>query len=243
MGAGRGHRVSDADNAAHILVVDDDRRLRELLRKYLSENGFFVTVAEDAASAAAKLEGLEFDLLVLDIMMPGETGLEFAAAQRAKGFATPILMLTAMGDADDRIGGLEAGADDYLVKPFEPRELLLRINNILKRRPVQAPPPAAPRIMRFGSWRWNPEREELVSDGGLEPRMLTTAEASLMRVLAQRPGEIVSRDELIERSAVTGNARTVDVQVVRLRRKLDDDARQPRYLVTVRGEGYVLRPD
>lgn len=243
MDAGRGRRVSDADNAAHILVVDDDRRLRELLRKYLSENGFFVTVAEDAASAAAKLAGLEFDLLVLDIMMPGETGLEFAAAQRAKGFATPILMLTAMGDADDRIGGLEAGADDYLVKPFEPRELLLRINNILKRRPVQAPPPAAPRIMRFGSWRWNPEREELVSDGGLEPRMLTTAEVSLMRVLALRPGEIVSRDELIERSAVTGNARTVDVQVVRLRRKLDDDARQPRYLVTVRGEGYVLRPD
>lgn len=235
--------MSDADNAAHILVVDDDRRLRELLRKYLSENGFFVTVAEDAASAAAKLAGLEFDLLVLDIMMPGETGLEFASAQRAKGFATPILMLTAMGDADDRIGGLEAGADDYLVKPFEPRELLLRINNILKRRPVQAPPPAAPRIMRFGSWRWNPEREELVSDGGLEPRMLTTAEVSLMRVLALRPGEIVSRDELIERSAVTGNARTVDVQVVRLRRKLDDDARQPRYLVTVRGEGYVLRPD
>jgi two-component system phosphate regulon response regulator OmpR len=235
--------VSDADNAAHILVVDDDRRLRELLRKYLSENGFFVTVAEDAASAAAKLEGLEFDLLVLDIMMPGETGLEFAAAQRAKGFATPILMLTAMGDADDRIGGLEAGADDYLVKPFEPRELLLRINNILKRRPVQAPPPAPPRIMRFGTWRWNPEREELASDDGQEPRTLTTAEASLMRVLAQRPGEIVSRDELIERSAVTGNARTVDVQVVRLRRKLDDDARQPRYLVTVRGEGYVLRPD
>lgn len=230
------------DEQPHILVVDDDTRLRELLRRYLSSNGFLVTAAKDAADARARLEGLAFDLIVLDIMMPGENGLDLTASLRRTS-DVPILLLTARGEADDRIAGLEAGADDYLSKPFQPRELLLRINSILRRqaRPAEPPPPAAPAALRLGPLLYIPERDELRS--GEEVIRLTTAEASLMRILAASPGVTFTREELAERSRDVGNARSIDVQVTRLRRKIETDPREPRYLQTVRGEGYVLRPD
>jgi two-component system phosphate regulon response regulator OmpR len=226
-----------SEGLPHILVVDDDTRLRQLLRKYLMDHGFMVATARDAADARAQLDGLSFDLIVLDVMMPGETGLELTAALRRTS-EIPILLLTARGEPDDRIAGLEAGADDYLAKPFEPRELVLRINAILRR----LPPPGEPvRTLRLGRWTWHPDRDELRC--GDEILRLTTAEAALLRVLAADPGVTLSREDLTERARIDGNARSVDVQVTRLRRKIEDDPRQPRYLHTVRGEGYVLRPD
>ena len=224
----------------HVLVVDDDTRLRELLRKYLAGNGFLVTTAADAADARAKLQSLAFDLIVLDIMMPGESGLELTEWLR-RDSAIPILLLTARGEPDDRIAGLEAGADDYLAKPFNPRELLLRINSILRRQASRPADPAPPQPVKLGPMIYLPDRDELRA--GEEVIRLTTAEAGLLRVLAASPGTIFSREELTERSKVAGNARTIDVQVTRLRRKIEPDPREPRYLHTVRGEGYVLRPD
>ncbi len=223
------------ETAPHILVVDDDTRLRELLRKYLMENGFSVTTASDAADARANLAGIDFDLLVLDVMMPGEDGLELTRAIR-RDSRVPILLLTAMGEAEDRINGFERGADDYLVKPFEPRELVLRIQTILRRTE-----PTEQAEVRFGSRRFVVPRKQLLE--GDRPVHLTTAEASLLRSLARHAGETMSRDALIRDSRIVGNARTVDVQITRLRRKIEPDPRAPRYLQTVRGEGYVLVPD
>lgn len=230
------------EDQPHILVVDDDTRLRELLRKYLASNGFLVSTARDAADARAQLGGLAFDLLVLDIMMPGESGLSLTESLRRER-DLPILLLTARDEPDDRIAGLEAGADDYLAKPFNPRELLLRINSILRRQAARPPEPAVPPAtpVRLGPLTYLPDRDELRQ--GDEVIRLTTAEASLLRILAASPGVTFTRDELTERSKVAGNARTVDVQVTRLRRKIEADPREPRYLHTVRGEGYVLRPD
>jgi two-component system phosphate regulon response regulator OmpR len=222
----------------HLLVVDDDTRLRGLLARYLGEQGHIVTTAESALAARALMRSLAFDLLVLDVMMPGETGLDFARALRAQGSATPILMLTARGEAEERIAGLEAGADDYLPKPFEPRELLLRIAAILRRA---APPREEAPLVRLGRWRFDPARSELIA--GDETVRLTDAETGLLSVLAETPGEIVSREELVERSTGAVNERSIDVQVNRLRRKIEADPRAPRYLQTVRGSGYVLRPD
>ena len=222
---------------AHVLVVDDDLRLREVLRKYLIRNGFMVTTAEDAADARAKLKSLSFDLIVLDVMMPGESGLELTDSLRREN-PVPILLLTARGEPDDRIAGLEAGADDYLSKPFEPRELVLRMNSILRRVPKPADP--APEV-RLGAWLFVPDRDELRN--GDEIVRLTSTEAGLLRILSAQPGTILSREELAERVGVAGNARTVDVQVSRLRSKIEPDPKLPRYLHTVRGEGYVLRPD
>jgi two-component system phosphate regulon response regulator OmpR len=226
-----------SEELPHVLVVDDDKRLRDLLRKYLSDNGFMVSTAADAADARGKLASFGFDLLIVDIMMPGEDGLTFTASLR-RDSQVPILLLTARGESDDRIAGLEAGADDYLAKPFEPRELVLRMNSILRRVPRSAEPP--PEI-RLGRWLYDAEREAL-RDGD-EIVRLTAAEASLLTVLAANPGLILTREDLSERSRVSCNVRTVDVQVTRLRRKIEPDPRLPRYLVTVRGEGYVLRPD
>jgi len=222
----------------HLLVVEDDQRLRDRLRKYLCDNGFLITVAGNAAEARARLAALSFDLIVMDVMMPGESGLELTAALR-KTLSTPILVLTAMSEAEHRIAGLESGADDYLPKPFEPRELVLRINNILRRVAPPAPPPAGP--VRLGALVYDPERDELRQ--GSERIRLTSAEASLLRVLADHAGAVLSREELTEKSRISGNARTVDVQVTRLRRKIEPDPKMPRYLHTVRGEGYMLRPD
>jgi two-component system, OmpR family, phosphate regulon response regulator OmpR len=223
----------------HILVVDDDDRLRELLRKYLNENGFLIASAANAGEARTKLAGIEFDLVVLDIMMPGETGLSLAADLR-KTNPVPILMLTAMGEIDDRIKGLESGADDYLPKPFEPRELVLRINSILRRAPKPAAA-GAPAAVTLGAVSFDLGRRELSRDG--KPVRLTTLEAALLGALAEQPGAILSREELIQRTGTEATGRAVDVQVTRLRRKIEDDPKLPRYLQTVRGKGYVLRPD
>lgn len=229
-----------APEAAHILVVDDDSRLRELLRKFLMDRGFRVTTAANSAEAEVKFGLIDFDLMVLDVMMPGEDGM--ALTRRLRQTRTvPILLLTARAEAPDRIAGLTSGADDYLPKPFEPDELLLRIQAILRRAP---PPSAAPAEIRFGPFRFDLGREELLHniDGGSEqPVRLTAAEASLLKVLAARPDAPVSRQELLQRSRISGNERTVDVQVTRLRRKIESDPRLPRYLQTVRGAGYVLR--
>lgn len=219
----------------HILVVDDDTRLRELLRKYLMENGFRVTTAYDAANARANLAGLDFDLLVLDVMMPGENGLELTRAIR-RDSRVPILLLTAMGEPDDRIKGFERGADDYLVKPFEPRELVLRIQTILRRTET-----TVWAEVRLGSRRFDVPRKQLLE--GDRPVHLTTIEGSLLRSLARHAGETMSRDALIRDSRIVGHARAVDAQIARLRRKIEPDPRAPRYLQTVRGEGYILMPD
>ncbi len=228
------------DQGAHILVVDDDERIRTLLKRYLARSGFYVSVARDAAQARRLLAGLEFDLLVVDVMMPGEDGLALTAAIRPE-IATPILLLTARGEPDDRIEGLEAGADDYLPKPFEPRELLLRIAAILRRaRPAPAPAPEPPRTLALGDVRYDVARGELWR--GAEPIRLTTTESALMRVLARFPHEPVDRRTLLA-ELDDAQERAVDVQVTRLRRKIEIDPRAPRYLQTVRGAGYMLTPD
>jgi two-component system, OmpR family, phosphate regulon response regulator OmpR len=234
--------VSDAP-AAHVLVVDDDARIRELLRKFLTRSGFWVTVARDAAHARKLLEGLEFDILVLDVMMPGEDGLQLTAALRDH-MTTPILLLTARGDADDRIKGLEAGADDYLPKPFEPRELLLRIGAILRRVPRPVPRAEPPRTLQLGEVRYDVSRGELWR--GRAPIRLTATESMLMRIFAARAHEPVTRQELVGDlggGVAEAQERAVDVQITRLRRKIEDDPRAPRYLQTVRGSGYMLAPD
>jgi len=226
----------------HILVVDDDDRLRALLRRYLAEQDFIVTTAIHAADARAKLKSLSYDLMVLDVMMPGESGLELTRslneAAGASARRLPILLLTARGEASDRIEGFEMGADDYLQKPFEPRELLLRINAILRRIPK---PVVVVQELKLGLWRYVPQRDELCSDR--ETVRLTDMEAGLMRILSAEPGVPLSREMLAERSKGEVNDRTIDVQVTRLRRKIEEDAKNPRYLVTVRGEGYMLMPD
>ncbi len=223
----------------HILVVDDDTRLRDLLRKYLMDNGFRVTVAADSGQARHQLESLEFDLIVLDRMMPGEDGLSLARSLRT-GNDVPILMLTAMGEVEARIDGLEAGVDDYLAKPFEPRELLLRIRMILRRSPLTTEETVVGEIV-FGHCRFLTERELLVNDDG--PIRLTTTETSLLRTLAENIGQVLSRSDLAQRCDIKGSERTIDVQVTRLRRKIEPNPKLPRYLQTVRGRGYVLRPD
>lgn len=221
----------------HILVVDDDARLRKLLARYLAEHGFLVATAENAADARSKLASFTFDLIVLDLMMPGESGLSLAADLRRRS-GVPILMLTAMGEPEDRIAGLEKGADDYMVKPFEPRELLLRIGNILRRVPQAS---ALPTVVHLGGMVFDMEREELRR--GEQPVKLTSVETALLGALARRAGVALRREELIELTGAAGGDRAIDVQVTRLRRKIETDPRDPRYLQTVRGRGYVLKPD
>ena len=230
--------IIDNENA-HILVVDDDERLRKLLKKYLCDNGFRVTTSEDAESTRKKIRNIIFDLIVLDRMMPGETGLELAKSLKLSQ-TVPILMLTAMSETENRIEGLEAGVDDYLIKPFEPRELLLRIHAILRRLPVQSDD-IEPSSIRMGPLIFNIKREELKS--GSKIIGLTTTEARLLKILAVGTGRVFAREDLIELLNQGGGARTVDVQVNRLRHKIEEDAKVPRYLQTIRGQGYILRPD
>ena len=226
------------DTDPHLLVVDDDMRLRELLRRYLSDSGFRVTGAADAAEARAQLASFAFDLVVLDVMMPGESGIELTRSLRQRAAPhVPVLLLTAMGEPEDRVNGLEQGADDYLAKPFEPRELVLRIRNILQRRPE----PVDASEVRFGIFRFDLARAELFRGG--DTVHLTTAETGLLASLAQQAGRPVSREELSQSAAFSGNIRNVDVQMTRLRRKIEHDPRYPRYLQTVRGTGYVLKPE
>ena len=229
------------DLPSHLLVVDDDERIRGLLQKFLIRNGFLVTTARDAAQARRLLAGLDFDLLVLDVMMPGEDGISLTRDLR-RAMTTPILLLTAKGETQNRIEGLEAGADDYLVKPFEPKDLLLRINAILRRMPQLRPADTGPKSLQLGAVRYDPERGELWR--GADLIRLTATEAQLMRAFAATPGSAIPRTRLVgdlDRDA--GGDRAVDVQITRLRRKIEDDPKQPRYLQTVRGEGYMLQPD
>lgn len=218
----------------HVLVVDDDERLRTLLRKYLVDNGYAVTTAGDAAEARDQLAAIAPDLIVLDVMMPGESGTALTKSLRTRS-AVPILLLTAMGAAADRIAGLELGADDYLAKPFEPRELLLRIAGILRRAPREA----ETRLIKFGAFTFEPLRGELRK--GSELVHLTAAEIQLLALLAGAAGEPLSREHLAGRTGAL--PRAVDVQVTRLRKKIEADPRRPRYLQTVRGRGYVFWPD
>lgn len=222
----------------HILVVDDDTRLRELLRSFLSRNGFRVSVAGHAAEARLRLAALDFDLIVLDVMMPGETGLDFAVELRRTD-DVPILMLTAMGETKDRIAGLETGVDDYLGKPFEPRELLLRIQSVLRRNRPAAEVPSEPQPnVTFGPYQFDLELGELEHKGKRVP--LTDAETALLRALTARLGEVLSRETLCKSIGAAVNERAIDVQVTRLRRKIEPDPSFPRYLRTVRGQGYRL---
>lgn len=231
------------DPQAHLLVVDDDERIRGLLQKFLIRNGFLVSIARDAAQARRLLSGLEFDLLVLDVMMPGEDGISLTRDLRRTS-QVPVLLLTAKGEAANRIEGLEAGADDYLVKPFEPKELLLRINAILRRVPQARAAVPAPKMLQLGAVRYDIDRGELWR--GAELVKLTATEAQLMRAFAAQPGVAISRDRLAGDAGTEdagGQERAVDVQITRLRRKIEDDPKSPRYLQTVRGEGYMLQPD
>ncbi|AMY71490.1 response regulator [Frigidibacter mobilis] len=230
---------------AHLLIVDDDERIRGLLQKFLARNGFLVTAARDAAQARRLLSGLEFDMIVLDVMMPGEDGISLTRDLRRR-MAVPILLLTAKGETSERIEGLEAGADDYLAKPFEPKELLLRINAILRRAPQAAA--KGPKFIHLGPVRYDLDRGELWQGDALV--RLTATEAALMRIFAGRAGEPISRQTLVEElgrdkggAAEQAQERAVDVQITRLRRKIEGDPKEPRYLQTVRGAGYMLMPE
>ncbi len=228
----------------HLLVVDDDERIRGLLQKYLIRNGFLATATRDAAHARRVLSGLEFDLIVLDVMMPGEDGVSLMRSLRDNDITTPILLLTAKAETEDRITGLEAGADDYLSKPFEPKELLLRINAILRRAPVVQVAPETPKFLTLGTIRYDMERGEIWRGGTLV--RLTATESLLMRIFSAAPREPLSRAKLVEklgRDRGQAQERAVDVQITRLRRKIEQDPRQPRYLQTIRGAGYMLVPD
>ena len=230
----KGATGAPEDNAPHLLVVDDDTRIRNLLSLFLTEKGYRVTTAATAAEARRKLEALEFDLLVLDVMMPGESGIELTRSLRQTR-EVPILMLTALSETDARIDGLEAGADDYLSKPFDPRELLLRVNNILKRG-MPAQPVQAEQVV-FGPFTFHISRRELKR--GAEVIRLTDREQEIMVLFSVRAGDTVPRHELVRNEAETGE-RTIDVQINRLRRKIEVDPANPVYLQTVRGIGYKL---
>ncbi len=236
-----------ADTNPHILIVDDDERIRGLLQKFLIRNGFLASVARDAAQARRLLQGLDFDLIVLDVMMPGEDGITLTQDLR-KTMDCPILLLTAKGEAQDRIAGFEAGADDYLPKPFEPKELLLRIGAILRRMPQPEASQNLPKLLHLGAMRFDIDRGELWQ--GDQPLRLTATEVALMRIFATHVNSSVTRQQLVEelgRDKMAGGdpaqERAIDVQITRLRRKIEADPKQPRYLQTVRGAGYMLVPD
>ena len=228
---------------AHLMIVDDDERIRILLQKFLMRHGFLVTAARDASHARRILTGLDFDMLILDVMMPGEDGLSLCRSIRETS-QTPILLLTAKGETGNRIEGLEAGADDYLQKPFEPKELLLRINAILRRMPETPAEDSVPKILNLGDIRYDLERGEMWQAEDLV--RLTATEMQLMKIFSAKPGEPISRNKLVEelgRDRGQAQERAVDVQITRLRRKIETDPKQPRYLQTVRGAGYMLAQD
>lgn len=225
------------DRPPHLLLVDDDDRIRDLLKRFLAQAGARVSAAGDAASARKLLEAMDFDLLILDVMMPVEDGFSLAESVR-RSSKVPIVLLTARGMPEDRIRGLSIGADDYVAKPFEPQELALRINAILRR--TVANRGGAPELIAFGPYTFNGARGELLREGAQV--RLTEAEVALLRLLAARPGEVISREELARRTGA-GLERSVDVQMTRLRRKIETDARAPVYLQTVRGVGYRLSAD
>lgn len=225
--------------AKHILVVDDDTRLRSLLQRFLRENGFFVSVAKCASEARHFLSQYKFDLLIVDIMMPEESGLEFLSSLRQDS-AIPVILLTAMGEAADRIIGLESGADDYLPKPFEPKELVLRVRNILKRTPVEKS--AEVEKLNLGLCFYDLQKKELQSKTGLLIH-ITPVEQALLNVLGSKSGQVFTREKLAEILGAGQSPRSIDVQITRLRKKIEQDSKNPRYLQTVRGKGYMLLPE
>ena len=222
----------------HILVIDDDTRLRALLQRYLQENGFAVSSAKDADTARMFLNQYVFELLIVDVMMPGETGLEFLQKLRQTSLV-PAIVLTAMGETQDRISGLESGADDYLSKPFEPKELVLRINNILRRMPAKA---AKSNLLKLGDFTFDLKTNELKDKNG-EIVHITPLEQTLLIVLGSKNGQIFSRDKLAELLKTGESSRSIDVQITRLRKKIEKDSKNPRFLQTVRGKGYMLLTD
>ena len=225
----------------HLLVVDDDERIRSLLQQFLVQDGYLISTAENAEQARILLSGIEFDLIILDVMMPGQDGISFAGELRNLGNNTPILLLTARGETEDRIKGLEAGADDYLPKPFEPKELLLRINAILRRMPDLKEDKMMPKTLDFGNLKYDVARNELW-DGEKQVRLMTT-ESQLMKIFTSALGEPISRADLVTslgRDVSLAQDRAIDVQITRLRRKIEVNPSQPRYLQTVRGAGYML---
>ncbi len=230
----------DDEKPLHILVVDDDERLRKLLKRYLCENGFRISSAESAKEARDMLKFLQHDAMVLDVCMPGEDGVELTYALREEGKDLPIILLTARGEPEDRIAGLEAGADDYLGKPFEPKELLLRLKAQLRRLKPPSPTDNL-RVVKLGELEFDPVRGLLSGKEGIIH--LTGGEIALLTVLARRPNEILSREDIAQNTGVEEiGERAVDVQVTRLRRRIENDPKQPRFLHTVRGRGYVLKP-
>ena len=227
----------------HILVVDDDQRIRSLLKKFLVQNGYWTSIATNAEHARGLVTAFKFDLIVLDVMMPGDSGIELTSEIR-KDDSTPILLLTAKGGSSDRIMGLQAGADDYLAKPFEPEELLLRINSILRRVTRQKEITETPALLCLGEIKYDTARGELWKGDILIK--LTTTEIALMRIFSKNVREPITRSKLVEdlgRGKGQAQERAVDVQVTRLRRKIEIDSKQPRYIQTVRGSGYMLSPD
>lgn len=226
-------------NKFHILVVDDDTRLRNLLRRFLQEQNFATSVAKDAAEARMFIDEYKFDLLIVDVMMPNESGIEFLTALRKEN-NVPVIMLTAMGEPDDRISGLEAGADDYLPKPFEPKELVLRIKNILKRAPKNTENKDLP--LNLGLCLYDAVKKELTNKQG-EIIHITPVEQMLLNVLSQKPGQIFTREKLAEILGAGQSPRSIDVQITRLRKKIEKDSKNPRYLQTIRGKGYMLLPE
>jgi two-component system phosphate regulon response regulator OmpR len=225
------------DAAPHVLIVDDDRRIRELISSFLGSHGLRVSTAANAGEAREKMRGLAFDCLVLDIMMAGESGIDLTRSIRRQNDQTPILLLSALGETSDRVNGLQSGSDDYLPKPFEPMELLLRIRNILGRSRQAAP--SADQV-RFGDCTFHVSRGELRRNGELV--RLTTRERELLRLFVERAGHAIARTELMKDGAEE-NARTIDVQINRLRRKIEPDPTSPIYLQTIRGAGYTLYLD
>lgn len=235
--------MSEQPANAHILIVDDDERIRSLLQKFLSGNGLWVTAARNASHARKLLTGLEFDLIVMDVMMPGEDGLTLTRDLRKK-LQTPILLLTAKGETNERIMGLEAGADDYLSKPFEPKELVLRINAILRRVPVEQTVVDSHKTMLLGAVQYDVTRGELWA--GADLIRLTATESALMRIFSSASNTTISRAKLVKdlgRDTGQAQERAVDVQITRLRRKIEADPKSPRYLQTIRGVGYMLVPE
>jgi len=228
------------EEASHIIVVDDDARLRRLLQRYLSEHGLRVSVASNAAETRQALESIQPDAMVLDVTMPGESGLELTRSLRQQGLSFPIILLTARGEPADRITGLEAGADDYMGKPFEPRELLLRIRAHLRRHLPQSASDEL-RIVRLGDKDFDPVRALLCGpEGNIH---LTGGEGALLAVLARQPNRVFSREEIAQALEMPDiGERAVDVQITRLRRRIEKDPREPRFLHTIRGRGYVLKP-
>lgn len=224
------------DQEHHVLVIDDDTRICDLVARFLDDHGFVVVTAHNAEEARAAMAVFEFDALVVDVMMPGETGFEFVEAVRGGGVDVPAVFLTALEDSENRIKGFESGADDYLTKPFEPQELVMRLQAILRRTAKQK---TAQSTYKIGHWSFDPGFDEL--SAGEEVVALTTSETALLKALLQCPNDVMSRDELAQILDVDAGERTIDVQVTRLRRKIEDDPKRPRVLQTVRGKGYLLR--